>query len=169
MEGGWMPVVFSPRKMRTSVPHTAFAPTPTRTSPGPILGVFTSFTSISFGPLNTAAIMRLLSLRSLWGLSLPLSCHVPHGLVHQLPHLGIGLHVLVHVELVLLVTGLVRLDGALGVDHVLRRLLDVGVDVRADRGQYRRTEGGGFLHPCEGDRQPANVGVHLHPKVTLGG
>ena len=46
MAGKGMPFVFSPRKIRTSVPHIVFAPTLTRTSSAPIVGISTSITSI---------------------------------------------------------------------------------------------------------------------------
>src|SRR3954451_262703 len=139
IEGGWISVVFSPRRMRKSVPHTVFAPTSTRTSPGPASGVSTSLTFISFGPLNTAAIMRL-SLRCRNLIASSLSCHVPDRLVHQLAHPRVGFDVLVHVELVLLVGGGIRLDAALGVNHVLGGRLDVRVDPRPHRRQHRRAQ-----------------------------
>src|SRR5207244_13310057 len=63
MVGSGMPFVFSPRKIRTSVPHIVLAPTLTRTSSGPISGVSTSMTSIWPGRRNTAAsILFLLAL-----------------------------------------------------------------------------------------------------------
>src|SRR6266516_2027552 len=55
MVGKEMPFVFSPRKIRTSVPHIVLAPTLTRISSGPMSGVSTSVTSIWPGRRNTAA------------------------------------------------------------------------------------------------------------------
>src|SRR5438309_5703439 len=65
MVGRGMPFVFSPRKIRTSVPDIVLAPTLTRTSSGPMSGVSTSITSIWPGRRNTAASILLLLVLSL--------------------------------------------------------------------------------------------------------
>src|SRR5437764_5330782 len=82
MVGGEMPLVFSPRKIRTSVPHIVLAPTLTRTSSTPILGVSTSVTSIRPGRWNTAASILFL---------LTLSPIIPYVLQHVGPSHASGL------------------------------------------------------------------------------
>src|SRR3981081_1722746 len=90
-----MPFVFSPRKIRTSVPHIVVAPTLTRTSSGPTAGVET----------------QLQAFYSSWYclLSSLTSCNVLGNIMHQVPHLGISGYILIHVELIFFVPLLIWL------------------------------------------------------------
>src|SRR3712207_4962522 len=76
---------------------------------------------------------------------------VPDGLVHQVLHRRVRLHVAVHVELIRLVRLLVRFDGVLYVHHVIGGGLYVGVDAGADGSQHRRAQDRAFGHPRQGD------------------
>src|SRR5918994_6055736 len=99
----------------------------------------------------------------------PLVLHMAHRIVHKILHPGVGVDILIYIELVLLVPRLVRLDAPLDVDHLLCSLLHIWVDSRSDRGEDRRTEGRSVAHAREGDGDVRDVGVHLHPQLALGG
>src|SRR5947209_14174892 len=115
MVGSGMPFVFSPRKIRTSVPHIVLAPTLTRTSSGPMSGVSTSITSIWPGRRNTAASILFLLALSVVSLT---SCDVLGNIMHQVPHLGISSYILIDVELVFFVSLLIWLNTMARMHHM---------------------------------------------------